>query len=82
MLPSAAGPLQAAEWIKYLALFFNKDAAAEQQFNATAAAYNATAGQYSSGSRAPVVAWISRVSSGGDQAFEVQSSPCLPACWR
>eukprot|EP00891_Asterochloris_glomerata_P001563 jgi/Astpho2/1563/Aster-x1015 len=76
----ATGPLQAAEWIKFLALFFNKDAAAEQQFNATATAYNATAGQYSSGSRAPVVAWISRVSSdGGALGMSPVTSKMQPA---
>ncbi|CAE7817362.1 unnamed protein product [Symbiodinium sp. CCMP2592] len=48
------GNLHTAEYIKFIAAFFNLEAAANQFFDATVAAYTANAGQ----SNGPKVAWI------------------------
>ncbi|KAG2435330.1 hypothetical protein HXX76_007404 [Chlamydomonas incerta] len=57
------GPLNRAEYIKYVATFFNREAAANTAFNAIVSAYNANkqlAASYlaKNGATSPLVAWI------------------------
>jgi hypothetical protein len=53
----AGGPLASAEYVKFIAAFFNKDAEAQQIFDGMLAAYQSAATAISN--PAPVVAWIS-----------------------
>ena len=61
------GNLQTAEYIKFTAGFFNLEAAANQFFDATVAAYTANAGQ----SNGPKVAWIEYNSRGALPSYRV-----------
>jgi hypothetical protein len=58
----AGGPLASAEYVKFIAAFFNKDAEAQQIFDAQLVAYQSVATTISP---APVVAWISQGWGGG-----------------
>ncbi|CAE7222658.1 unnamed protein product, partial [Symbiodinium necroappetens] len=61
------GNLQTAEYIKFTAGFFNLEAAANQFFDATVAAYTANAGQ----SNGPKVAWIEYNTRGALPSYRV-----------
>eukprot|EP00850_Spirogloea_muscicola_P014074 SM000098S25154 [mRNA] locus=s98:552233:555162:- [translate_table: standard] len=53
------GPLKRAEWIKFLALFFNREALATVVYDKVQASYNCLNGSMSNISVKPTVAWIS-----------------------
>lgn len=52
------GPLKRAEWIKYLALFFNAEEKAEAVYKKIEESYNCLNGSASKGTK-PTVAWLS-----------------------
>eukprot|EP00850_Spirogloea_muscicola_P007459 SM000037S13594 [mRNA] locus=s37:879209:883284:- [translate_table: standard] len=53
------GPLKRAEWIKFLALFFNREALATEVYDKVQTSYNCLNGSMSNISAKPTVAWLS-----------------------
>lgn len=65
------GPLHRAEWLKYMALFFNAEAEANRLFNETRDEYETYQDIAASADNRPVMAWISHFAYGGDEAYQV-----------
>jgi hypothetical protein len=55
---SDPGPLKRAEWIKYLALFFNLEPEAKAIYDQIALSYNCQRAAYANRTSKPVVAWV------------------------
>lgn len=70
-----AGPLNRAEWIKFLGLFFNKDAAATMSFDQTANTYNTTKANAPKKATPPVMAFVDLYTYPPDTAYEVSLAP-------
>lgn len=70
------GPLNRAEWAKYLAAFFNREAAANRLYGGVKSSYDAiesavaAARRGAGAERAPLVAWVSSNETGVTFRFE------------
>lgn len=68
---SDPGPLNRAEWIKYLGLFFNKESEASDLFDAIVKEYDATKAAAIARPETPTVAWISHFAYGGQESYQI-----------
>lgn len=67
----SAGPLNRAEWIKFLGVFFNLDSTATQIFNSVNTSYYATKASVTPNATRPVMAFVDLYSYPPDTAYEV-----------
>lgn len=68
---SDPGALHRAEWIKYLALFFNREALANALYNETSEAYVMHQEMAASAPDAPTVAWITHFVYGEEESYQI-----------
>ena len=69
------GVLNRAEWFKFLGMFFNMDAAANELFDSINSSYYATAAEVVPGPQPPVVAFVDLYDYAPDVAYEVSFAP-------
>ena len=66
-----AGPLNRAEWLKFLGTFFNLDSVATSLFNTVNTSYYNAKATVSPAARRPVLAFVDLYSYPPDTAYEV-----------
>lgn len=72
---ACAGPLNRAEWVKFLGLFFNREMFASEYFTEVEAQYNATKALVAANATKPVVAWTTHFVFGKDEYYQMSFAP-------